>query len=103
MQTLPPEESRKILDAMDIPVVVLRDRAIDAVASPADTAVSEPVLRKTASDLIKALDKSSQELASEGEEATPQVEKSLPEDIPLDASNGTPDQSSPLAEAKPLR
>ena len=34
MQTLPPEESRKILDAMGIPVVVLRDRPIDAVASP---------------------------------------------------------------------
>jgi len=102
MQTLPPEESRKILDAMGIPVVVLRDRPIDAVASPSDI-VSEPVSRKTASDLIKALDKSSQELASEGEEATSQVEKNLPEDIPLDPSTGSPDQSVLLPEAKPLR
>jgi len=102
MQTLPPEESRKILDAMGIPVVVLRDRPIDAVASPSDI-VSEPVSRKTASDLIKALDKSSQELASEGEEAISQVEKNLPEDIPLDPSTGSPDQSVLLPEAKPLR
>jgi len=102
MQTLPPEESRKILDAMGIPVVVLRDRPIDAVASSSDI-VSEPVSRKTASDLIKALDKSSQELASDGEEATSQVEKNLPEDIPLDPSTGSPDQSVLLPEAKPLR
>ena len=101
MQTLPPEESRKILDAMGIPVVVLRDRPIDAVASPSDI-VSEPVSMKTASDLIKALDKSSQELASEGEEATSQVEKNLPEDIPLDPSTGSPDQPVLLPEAKPL-
>ena len=103
MQTLPPEESRKILDAMGIPVVVLRDRPIDAVASPSDTTVAKPVSRKTASNLIKALDKSSQELASEGEEHTSQEEKSLPEDISLDALTGSPDQSVPLAETKPLR
>ena len=30
MQGFPPQESRKILDAMGIPVVVLRDRQPDA-------------------------------------------------------------------------
>jgi hypothetical protein len=103
MQTLPPEESRKILDAMGIPVVVLRDRPIDAVVSPAGTTVSESVSRKTASDLIRALDTSSQGTSSQVEEAITQVERSLPEDIAVDVSIGSPDQSVPLAETKPLR
>ena len=32
MQSLPPKESRKILDAMGIPLVVLRDRQPDAMS-----------------------------------------------------------------------
>ena len=40
MQTLPPAESRKILDAMSIPVVVLRDRSDKTEAVESDLSVS---------------------------------------------------------------
>ena len=42
MQTLPPAESRKILDAMGIPVAVLRDRFDKIVAVESDLSVSDP-------------------------------------------------------------
>ena len=102
MQTLPPEESRKILDAMGIPVVVLRDRPIDRVASESEPTPAESVSRKTASDLIKALDSSPSNVSEISEVIAPDKEN-VREDALSDPSSTSPDVSLPTSEEKPLR
>ena len=53
MQGLPPQESRKILDAMGIPVVVLRDRQPDAMTDDHPTPAASSSMPQMASELGK--------------------------------------------------
>ena len=102
MQTLPPEESRKILDAMGIPVVVLRDRPIDTPTSESEPTLSESVSRKTASDLIQSLDNSPSKV-SETIKVTELEKANALEAVPTDSSSLPSDVSVPTTEQKSLR
>ena len=53
MLGLPPQESRKILDAMGIPVVVLRDRQSDAMTDDHPTPEVSSSMPQMASELVK--------------------------------------------------
>ena len=57
MQTLPAEESRRILDAMGIPVVVLREGSHEATAI-SETTTAETGLSQTTSERVEVLEKS---------------------------------------------
>jgi hypothetical protein len=99
MQTLPPEESRKILDAMGVPVVVLRDRPTNSDAVTLQPMVFGSLSQKTASDLMEALDKAS----SEGAESRNQVKESIPQAALSGQSIVSSDPTVPGVETKPLR
>ena len=102
MQTLPPAESRKILDAMGIPVVVLRDRSDKTVAIESDLSVSALTPKKPSSDLIEVRAEGSPS-SSETASAEGQTEVSVREDAPAKSTSVSSDFYPPLAVAKPLR
>ena len=102
MQTLPPEESRKILDAMGVPVVVPRDRAMSIDAVTLQPMVSESLSHKTASDLMEPLDKASSDV-SEGAESRNQVKESIPQAALSGQTIVSSDPTVPGVETKPLR
>ena len=102
MQTLPPEESRKILDAIGVPVVVLRDRPTNSEALTLQPMVSESLSQKAASDLMEALDEASSDV-SEGAGSSNQVKESIPQAAPSEQSRVSSDPSVPGVETKPLR
>ena len=102
MQTLPPAESRKILDAMSIPVVVLRDRSDKTEVVESDPSVSALTPKKPSSDLMKVLAEGSPS-SSETASAEDQTEVSVQEDGPAKLPSVSPDFQAPLAVAKPLR
>ena len=56
MQTLPSEESRRILDAMGIPVVVLREASHEATAA-SETTTAESGPGQGVSELVAVLEK----------------------------------------------
>ncbi len=102
MQTLPPAESRKILDAMGITVVVLRDRSDKTVAIESDLSVSALTPRKPSSDLIKVRAEGSPS-SFEAVSAEGQTEEGAQENAPAKSSSVSPNFHAPLAVAKPLR
>jgi len=55
MQSLPPQESRKILDAMGIPVVVLRDRQPDAMTDDHSIPEVSSSMPQEVSELVEQL------------------------------------------------
>ncbi|MEC8126227.1 MAG: hypothetical protein VX064_01205 [Pseudomonadota bacterium] len=100
MQTLPSEESRRILDAMDIPVVVLREDFHDVTAVPEIT-TAESGLSQAVSELVEVLDKS----AVAGGEAVG-TEKKQTDDADKEASDRPvirPDSTDATGEPKSLR
>ena len=102
MQTLPPAESRKILDAMSIPVVVLRDRSDKTEVVESDPSISALTPKKPSSDLMKVLAEGSPS-SSETASAEDQTAESFQENAPAKSSSVSPDFQAPLAVAKPLR
>ena len=102
MQTLPPAESRKILDAMSIPVVVLRDRSDKTEVVESDPSVFALTPEKPSSDLMKVLAEGSLS-SSETASAEDQTAESFQENAPAKSSSVSPDFQAPLAVAKPLR
>ncbi|MGB2332777.1 MAG: hypothetical protein ACPH5O_05995, partial [Litorivicinaceae bacterium] len=102
MQTLPPAESHKILDAMSIPVVVLRDRSDKTEVVESDLSVAALTPKKPRSDLIKERAEGSPS-SSETAYTEGQTEESVQENAPAKSSSVSPDFHAPLAVAKPLR
>ena len=102
MQTLPPAESHKILDAMSIPVVVLRDRSDTIEVVESDLSVVALTPKKPRSDLIKERAEGSPS-SSETAYTEGQTEESIQENAPAKSSSVSPDFHAPLAVAKPLR
>ena len=102
MQTLPPAESRKILDAMGIPVAVLRDRSDKTVAVQSDLSVSELTSKKPGSDLIKVRAEGSPS-SSETVSAAGKTEENFRANAPSKSSSVSSDFHAPPAMAEPLR
>lgn len=102
MQTLPPAESRKILDAMSIPVVVLRDRSDKTEAVESDLSVSASTPKKPRSDVIKVRAEGSPSSA-ETAYTEGQTDESVQEDGPAKLPSVSPDFHAPLAVAEPHR
>ena len=98
MQGFPPQESRKILDAMGIPVVVLRDRQPDATTNDHPIPKASSLMSRMASELVK------QEVAAsvvdidpidpEDPASNPQIESTLPSE---------PVESQATSDAQPIR
>ena len=82
MQGLPPQESRKILDAMGIPVVVFRDRQPDATTDDHLTPEVSSPMPRMASELVKPLVSESgvdnDPIDPKAPESNPQIDSTLP-------------------------
>ncbi|MGB2317624.1 MAG: hypothetical protein ACPH10_03300, partial [Litorivicinaceae bacterium] len=96
MQTLPPAESRKILDAMSIPVVVLRDRSDKTVAVESDLSVAASTPQKPSSDLIKVRAEGSPS-SSETVSAEGKTEENVRANAPSKSSSVSSDFHAPPA------
>ncbi len=100
MQTLPSEESRRILDAMGIPVVVLREDSYEATEVSKITTV-ESGLSRGLSELVEVLEKS---VAPSGKvfEAD-KNQMNVADNEASDRSVIRPDSTDAVDELKPLR
>ncbi len=100
MRTLPAEESRRILDAMRIPVVVLREGSHEATAI-SETTTAETGLSQTISERVEVLEKS---VALSGEVV--EIEKILRDVADNEVSERPvirPDSTDAMGKSKPLR
>ena len=101
MQTLPSEESRRILDAMGIPVVVLREVSHETIAVSEITS-AESILSQGVSELVEVLEKS----VAPGGEAV-ETEKNQMDVAEKEASDRLvvirPDSTDAVGEPKPVR
>ena len=100
MQTLPSEESRRILDAMGIPVVVLREGS-NAATAVSENKTAEAGLGRGVSELVAVLEKKS---ASSGEAV--EAEKKQMDVADNEASERPviwPDSTDAVGKLNPLR
>ena len=98
MQGFPPQESRKILDAMGIPVVVLRDRQPDATDDDHRTPEASSPMPQMASELVRPLVSESgvdnDSIDPKASESNPQIDSTLPSESV---------ESQATVDAQPIR
>ena len=100
MQTLPSEESRRILDAMGIPVVVLREDSHEATAA-SETTTAESGPGRGVSELVAVLEKKAV-LSGEAVE-TEKEQMDVADHEASDRAVIRPDSPDQIEESKPLR
>ena len=100
MQTLPSEESRRILDAMGIPVVVLREDSHEATAA-SETTTAESGPGQGVSELVGVLKKKAV-LSGEAVE-TEKEQMDVADHEASDRAVIRPDSPDQIEESKPLR
>ena len=100
MQTLPSEESRRILDAMGIPVVVLREASHEATAA-SETTTAESGPGQGVSELVAVLEKKAV-LSGEAVE-TEKEQMDVADHEASDRAVIRPDSPDQIEESNPLR